>query len=154
MKDAANKMTKFKLENNFDNFILSLFCEVHYWEKLRAEEFEIPHFVLGIYQQMEALRVLYERVMTVVRVFNELIEDLSETESNLFMDHLRRLEKKIYPGLAKLMWSSRAVIIERFVQVNMMSFKNCPLILNCHPNLTKKSPIIPGLYNRLALSKY
>lgn len=123
-KDLGKKVPKTMLENNFDVFISSLFCEIHYWEKLRSTEFEIPHCVLGIYQQVEGLRILQERVMTVVRAYNELLDDLSEAEFRLFFDHLRRLEKKVYPGLSKLMWSSRTVIIERFIQVILYSSIN------------------------------
>jgi len=113
------KIAKPTLESNLDSYLSSLFCEVHYWEKLRSEEFEIPNFILGTYQQAESLRVLYEQVMSIVRIFNELIEDLSEEELNLFSDHLRVLEKRILPGLTKLKWSSRALIIQRFVQVKI-----------------------------------
>ena len=107
------------LETNFDGFAVSLYREVQYWEKLRYDEFEIPHHVLGVYQQVDNMRGLKERVMALVCAHNEIIGDLSENEFYLFSDHLRRFEKKIYPGLSKLMWSSRPIVIERFIKVTL-----------------------------------
>ena len=121
--EIRNQTSKTMLETNFDSFTVSLFCEVQYWEKLRLDEFEIPHPVLRIYQQVEDIRVLQERVMTLVHAYNEIIGNLSENEFILFSDHLRHFEKKIHPGLSKLMWSSRSIVIDKFIKVTLKQKK-------------------------------
>jgi len=49
----------------------------------------------------------------------------------LFSDHLRQLEKKILPGLSKLNWGTKALLIERFVEVSkyFIRMKNTRSIL-------------------------
>ncbi|XP_043542327.1 dynein axonemal heavy chain 2-like, partial [Chiloscyllium plagiosum] len=56
-----------KLNVNFDMYLLELFDEIHYWERLN---FEIPHYVIETYQRREDLRMLRERVLLVVRDYN------------------------------------------------------------------------------------
>ena len=103
--------------SNFDNDITRALTETHFWDKLRADEFAVPNDLLGLCHQREVLRVVRERVMMLVRAFNDLLGDASGI-SQLYSDHLRQLEKKLYPGFTKLLWSTRPSIIERFVQVN------------------------------------
>jgi len=103
---------------NFNPFLITLFTEVQYWEKLHNDKFEVPHFVLRICQQRSALRVVREKVMEVVRAYNELMRDITIDERRLFVDHLRQLDRVIYHGLTKLLWISKPKVIERFVQVS------------------------------------
>lgn len=44
-----------------------MFVEIHYWERLL---FEVPHYVVDIYQRREDLRNLRENVLLVVRAYN------------------------------------------------------------------------------------
>ena len=103
---------------NFEPFLLSLFGEFQYWEKVHDERFEIPHFVLRVCQQRSALRVSRELVMKVVRSYNSLLSDITVEEHRLFADHLRQLDKVIHYGLTKLQWASRSAVIEKYVQVS------------------------------------
>lgn len=105
---------------NFEPFLLSLFAEFQYWEKVHDERFEIPHFVLRICQQRSALRVSRELVMKVVRTYNSLLSDLTVEEYRLFADNLRQLDKVIHYGLTKLQWASRSAVIEKYVQVSKL----------------------------------
>ncbi|GMH50243.1 hypothetical protein TrRE_jg3287 [Triparma retinervis] len=82
---------------NFDQQLLALFTEVHYWEKFHGE-FTIPY-----------LRIMREHVMLVVRAYNDILSDLSTDERRLFTDHIRRLDKRINQGLKQLTWASRGV---------------------------------------------
>ena len=111
--------------------MISVFTEVHFWDKLQIDEFTTPNVLLGICHQREVLRVVRERVMILVRAYNELIADLSGI-SELYSDHLKRLEKKLYPCFSKLMWSTRQIIIERYVHVSaniyFSHFKQQPLL--------------------------
>ena len=51
-----------------------------------------------------------------VRAYNDFLHDLKGT-SNLYLDHLKLLEKKLRPGFVKILWSSRPVVIDKFVQI-------------------------------------
>ncbi|XP_040202767.1 dynein heavy chain 2, axonemal [Rana temporaria] len=92
------------LDVNFDKNLLKLFVEIHYWERV---QFEIPHYVVDIYQRQEDLRNLRENVLLVVRAYNRIIAALSAEERSLFRERIRFLDKKIQPGLTKLHWSSK-----------------------------------------------
>ncbi|XP_073510575.1 dynein axonemal heavy chain 2 isoform X2 [Phyllobates terribilis] len=92
------------LDVNFDKNLLKMFVEIHYWERLL---FEVPHYVLDIYQRKEDLRNLRENVLLVVRAYNRIIAALSPEERGLFRERIRFLDKKIQPGLTKLQWSSK-----------------------------------------------
>ncbi|XP_077326811.1 dynein axonemal heavy chain 2 [Lithobates pipiens] len=92
------------LDVNFDKTLLELFVEIHYWERL---QFEIPHYLVDIYQRQEDLRNLRENVLLVVRAYNRIIAALSTEERSLFRERIRFLDKKIQPGLTKLHWSSK-----------------------------------------------
>ncbi|KAG9346625.1 hypothetical protein JZ751_006936 [Albula glossodonta] len=81
-----------------------MFNEIQYWERV---QFEIPHYVLDAYQRREDLRSLRESVLLVVRDYNRIISALSAEELGLFRERIRFLDKKIQPGLSKLLWSSR-----------------------------------------------
>ncbi|KAM6949562.1 LOW QUALITY PROTEIN: dynein axonemal heavy chain 2 [Aplochiton taeniatus] len=92
------------LDVNFDKNLLKMFNEIHYWERLL---FEIPHYVSDVYQRREDLRSLKESVLLVVRDYNRIIQALSADELGLFRERIRFLDKKIQPGLSKLLWSSK-----------------------------------------------
>ena len=85
-------------------------------DKLHIEEFEVPHMLLSMCHQHDVLRITRERVSTLVRSFNGLVDYLTENH-RIYSDHMKRIEKKLHPGLNKLFWSSRPSIIEKFVQV-------------------------------------
>ncbi|XP_063786889.1 dynein axonemal heavy chain 2 [Pseudophryne corroboree] len=92
------------LDVNFDKNLLKMFVEINYWERL---SFEIPHYLVDIYQRQEDLRNLRENVLLVVRAYNRIIAALSLEERGLFRERIRFLDKKIQPGLTKLHWSSK-----------------------------------------------
>ncbi|XP_049338447.1 dynein axonemal heavy chain 2 [Astyanax mexicanus] len=91
------------LDINFDKNLLKMFNEMYYWERL---QFEIPHHVSEAYQRREDLRTMRENVLLVVRDYNRIISALSADEVGLFRERIRFLDKKLQPGLSKLLWSS------------------------------------------------
>ncbi|XP_071333968.1 dynein axonemal heavy chain 2 [Trachinotus anak] len=93
-----------KLDTNFDKNLLSLFSEIQYWDRLK---FEIPQCVSDIYQNREDLRALRERVLLLVRNYNRIIGMLSPDELGLFRERIHFMDKKIQPGLSKLLWSAK-----------------------------------------------
>jgi|AntRauTorckE5430_2_1112549.scaffolds.fasta_scaffold00606_4 hypothetical protein len=95
---------------------MSILIEAAFWDKLQNEDFATPNEILGICHQREILRIKQERVMMIVRAYNDLLHDLKGT-SMLFLDDLKFLDKKLRPGFIKIMWSTRSVVIEKFVQV-------------------------------------
>ncbi|XP_048373762.1 dynein axonemal heavy chain 2 [Sphaerodactylus townsendi] len=90
------------LDINFDKHVLMLFVEIHYWERLL---FEIPHYVVELYDRREDLRNLRENLLLVTRDYNRIISMLSTEERGLFRERIRYLDRKIQPGLKKLLWS-------------------------------------------------
>uniref|UniRef100_A0A3Q1IX48 Dynein axonemal heavy chain 2 n=1 Tax=Anabas testudineus TaxID=64144 RepID=A0A3Q1IX48_ANATE len=93
-----------KLNINFDNNLLNLCTEIHYWDRLK---FEIPQAVSDIYQDREDLRGLRERVLLLIRHYNRIIGMLSPSELGLFRERIRLIDKKIQPGLNKLLWLTK-----------------------------------------------
>jgi len=97
------------LECNFHKGLLRLFQEVHFWGKFQGEV-QIPYVAHDITNQKEKLRILRENVLLVVCDYNRIIEDLSPQERKLFSEVIRRLDRRIGPGLNKLTWASKGVI--------------------------------------------
>ncbi|RQM24639.1 hypothetical protein B5M09_005107 [Aphanomyces astaci] len=97
------------LHCNFDRPLLQLFAEVHYWQYFNGE-IQIPYIAHDICNQKEQLRVLREHVTLVVRDYNRILHELSTTERRLFDDIIRKLDRRIQPGLAKLTWLSKGVV--------------------------------------------
>ncbi|RHY32696.1 hypothetical protein DYB32_002341, partial [Aphanomyces invadans] len=97
------------LHCNFDRPLLQLFAEVHYWQYFNGE-IQIPYIAHDICNQKEQLRVLREHVTLVVRDYNRILYELSTTERRLFDDIIRKLDRRIQPGLAKLTWLSKGVV--------------------------------------------
>jgi len=106
---------------NFDADILELFDEAREWQKFPSDDYEIPSALLSLCHQHEHLEMMRERVMIAVQVYNDAHATPKDEDYLLFSDHLRQLEKKILPGLSKLNWGTKALLIERFVEVR----KNC-----------------------------
>eukprot|EP00951_Prasinocladus_malaysianus_P022961 scaffold193829_cov46-Prasinocladus_malaysianus.AAC.2 len=59
---------------NFDQQLLTMFQEVHYWERMR---FSIPLVAMEIQAQREKYRVLRENVLRVVRDYNKVPASLA-----------------------------------------------------------------------------
>jgi len=97
------------LECNFDKGLMRLFEEVRFWEKDR-NSVRIPYTAHEIANKREDLRIIRENIMLVVRDYNAIITDLSSEERRLFQEHIRRLDKRIAPGLTKLNWTSKGIV--------------------------------------------
>jgi len=108
-QNVFSKTASGHLVLNFDQDLLALFTEVHYWEKFQGE-FTIPYVAHDICNQQEKLRVMREHVMLIVRAYNEILNDLKPDERKLFSDHIRRLDKRINQGINKLTWTSKGII--------------------------------------------
>ncbi|XP_060775597.1 dynein axonemal heavy chain 2 [Neoarius graeffei] len=92
---------------NFNESILKMFNEIYYWEQLK---FEAPHFVSETCQHRADLYNLIESVLLLVKDYNRVIEALSPDTLGLFQERIHFLDKKIQPGLTKLLWSSKGPI--------------------------------------------
>ncbi|KAJ3206517.1 Dynein heavy chain 2, axonemal [Entophlyctis luteolus] len=100
------------LDVKFDNDLLRVFAEIHYWQKLKLD---VPFSVQEVYSKREELRVLRENVLLVVRDYNSILETLSKDELALFKERIRFLDRKINPGLTNLTWASKG-ITEYFIK--------------------------------------
>ncbi|OQR83321.1 dynein heavy chain [Achlya hypogyna] len=97
------------LHCNFDRPLLQLFAEVHYWQYFNGEV-QIPYIAHDICNQKEQLRILREHVVLVIRDYNRILHELSSTERRLFDDIIRKLDRRIQPGLQKLTWLSKGIV--------------------------------------------
>lgn len=94
---------------NFDPYILQLFQEGYYWQKL-GSKYQMPFAAQELSVQEGKLRLLRENVLWVVRDYNKIIDSLTEQEKLLFQEHLRQLDSRIYSGLTKMFWSTKGVV--------------------------------------------
>jgi dynein heavy chain len=97
------------LESNFDADLHKVMVEVAYWTKIQTLGFvTIPHNVSRLLQRKDALRVLRENVMLIVRDYNSIIHTVSDEERSLFKEHLDMLDRTIDPGIRRHSWGSTA----------------------------------------------
>lgn len=82
---------------NFDEDLLCLFSEVSYWERF-AGEFSIPYVAHDLCNKKEQMRIMRESVLLVVRSYNEIVRDINPEERRLFVDHIRKLDRRISQG--------------------------------------------------------
>lgn len=99
---------------------MAILTEAYFWNRLHNEDFVTPSEVLGIYHQREILRIIRDRVMGLVSAHTTFVKHLKGT-SMLYLDHLKKLDKKLRPGLKKITWSIRPIVIEKFIQVRSNS---------------------------------
>ncbi|KAE9255217.1 Dynein-1-beta heavy chain, flagellar inner arm I1 complex [Phytophthora fragariae] len=143
-KTLIGRAKKGFLHCNFDRPLLNLFTEVHYWQYFNGE-IQIPYMAHDICNQKEQLRVLREHVMLVVRDYNRILLELSSTERRLFEDIIRKLDRRIQPGLQKLTWVSKGIVewyvadcrkhcettykvVQEFQENKDIVMKNCKMI--------------------------
>ncbi|XXQ31513.1 AAA+ ATPase domain-containing protein [Plasmodiophora brassicae] len=113
---SADRRSSKHLQANFDKALLRLFDEVVYWQQFQGSEFAIPYVAYEMSKLHDAQRVLYQNVMLVVREYNAVLDALSPDERQLFADHMRKVDRRINPGLTKLTWSKKHVK-EFFVKI-------------------------------------
>ena len=86
-------------------------AEVPYWNKIaNSGIITVPHVVNRFALKREALRVLRENVMVVVREYNNIIHLIRPDEKSLFKQHLEELDSTIKHGITKLNWNSKITI--------------------------------------------
>ncbi|KAL0267127.1 UNVERIFIED_CONTAM: hypothetical protein PYX00_009482 [Menopon gallinae] len=91
------------LESNFDRFCLNLADECQYWILLG---FELPHPATQFFNKWKEVRILYEQVLTVVLDYNNIITALSDDERILFRELIKKVDKKLNPGLGRIDWTN------------------------------------------------
>ena len=64
----------------------------------------MPHSIVRLLADNEALRKLRENVMTVVREYNNIQDQIAADERDLFMEHLQKLDHVIQPGIQRYDW--------------------------------------------------
>ena len=99
------------LRSNFDRQLLSLLEEVHGWEKFEGK-FLIPFYAADLlHSNGEPLRILRRYVLLLCNDYNAIVSSWHPdgVEARLFSDMLRRLDRKIAPGLNKVLWTSKNV---------------------------------------------
>ena len=106
---GASSRQSTELLCNFDEDLLALFSEVSFWEKFHGE-FSIPYVAHDICNKREMLRVMRETTLLVIRAYNAIIHDVQPDERRMFVDHLRKLDRRMGQGLNKLTWLSKNMI--------------------------------------------
>ena len=114
------------LSVNFDPFLLQTFSEVRHWQYMSGD-YPIPYTAMEMYNQGEALRITRQAVHAMIRDYNTALDLLTVDERRLFAEHIRRLDRKMSPGLHKLKWNDKH-IREWYV-------KHCRLAINNLLNL-------------------
>jgi dynein heavy chain len=112
-KTARGKATSTQampfLRSNFDKRLLAVLSEVHGWEKFEGK-FLIPFYASDLlHTHGENLRVLRRYVLLICNDYNTIIASLDEVEARLFSDVVRRLDRKVTPGLGKITWMTKNV---------------------------------------------
>ncbi|KAM9717113.1 dynein axonemal heavy chain 2 [Menidia menidia] len=101
---VRSKDTPAKLGVNFDKNLLKLFSEIHYWDRMK---YEIPQSVSNMYQGRENIRIVRESVLLLSRNYNRIVGMLSPDEFGLFRERVLFIDKKIKPGLSKVLWLTK-----------------------------------------------
>jgi dynein heavy chain len=91
-----------------------------------------------ICNKKEQMRIMRESVMHVVRAYNSIVRDVGPEERRLFIDHIRKLDRRIGQGLSKLTWQNKGMI-EMYVKdccatcsevhAVVREFKDCKLTI-------------------------
>ena len=103
---------------NFDQDLLRIFRETEIWENhINLNLFQVPFAARKIAESSENLRLLRENVMLVVQDFNKIIDALTPSQRRLFGEHMKRVEKRLGPGLAKYTWNKK--YIKKFMLKNV-----------------------------------
>ncbi|ETO18852.1 hypothetical protein RFI_18395 [Reticulomyxa filosa] len=101
---------------NFDKDLLRVFRESETWGgKISMTQFSIPFAARKMTENATSLQLLRENVMLVVHDFNKIVDELSGCERKLFLEYLKRVEKRLEPGLSKFTWTKK-YIKELFVK--------------------------------------
>jgi len=97
------------LASNFDGKVLAMLTEVQTWERFEGK-FSIPFYASDLaHSHADSLRVLRQLVVNICDEYNTIIASLDDVEARLFSDAIRRLDRKVAPGLAKITWSTKGV---------------------------------------------
>lgn len=97
------------LASNFDHAVLSLLTEVACWERFEGK-FLIPFFATDLaHEHTDPLRILRQHVLLACNDYNTIVSSMDEVEARLFADVIKRLDRKIAPGLAKMTWGTKNV---------------------------------------------
>jgi dynein heavy chain len=94
---------------NFTNKLGSMLAEITNWERFEGK-FNIPFFAADIaHEYTESTRILRSHVLLAVEDYNSIISSMDEVETRLFADVIRRLDRRIAPGLVKMTWMTKNV---------------------------------------------
>lgn len=87
------------LKSGFDKRLLALIAEADGWRTF-GSKFLVPHYAAELaYTHGETLRTLRAAVLLAAADYNTLVSSLDDVEARLFVDSMRRLDRKLLPGL-------------------------------------------------------
>ncbi|KAF0304891.1 Dynein-1-beta heavy chain, flagellar inner arm I1 complex [Amphibalanus amphitrite] len=102
------------IEPNFDRYLLKLFQEVYYWERLNME---IPPQCYDVFRRREEMRHLREARL-------------------LFRDRINFLSRKLAPGFSKLFWTGKGAA-ESFIKESRLGAAKVQAIVNHYKESNK-----------------
>eukprot|EP00605_Chrysophyceae_sp_TOSAG23-4_P000236 GSChrysophyteH1.ASY1.ANO1.273.1 assembled CDS len=147
MKRADPDQKHSELICNFDEDLLMLFSEVSYWEKFQGE-YSIPYVAHDLCNRRDQLRVMRELVMLIVRAYNEIVRGIEPEQRRLFVDHMRKLDRRMNQGLNKLTWQSKNMI-EMYVRDSITACQEVHAVVKdfkeCKANIAKLCKQITNL---------
>lgn len=119
---------------NFDSHLVCILEEAFSWDKMG---YELPYVLLGLFHQIESLRVSRETVTTLVNVYNQEFAILKENK-HFDREQWKTVDKKLSPAFTKLHFSARLPLIEKFVHSILMKIRE----ISEHTKNVQESEII------------
>lgn len=115
--DSKEITHKKYIECNFDKTLLTFIIEVDNFKKLSNQNVQSNASKIEEFfdAQKEKLLVYRKNVMLVVMDYNYILEQTSDFENELFMEHIENINSSIYRGLKILRWSSQGTL-DNFVK--------------------------------------
>jgi dynein heavy chain len=96
---------------NFDLQLICILEEAFSWHKMG---YELPSVILGLFHQMESIKLSRERVMTLVRTYNQGFASLTG-KKHIYREQWKIVDKRLSPAFTKLFFSARLPLIDKFV---------------------------------------
>ncbi|KAK9814943.1 hypothetical protein WJX73_002724 [Symbiochloris irregularis] len=99
---AQHPSAKGLLTHGLGNLVGDVLLEVPVWARLARP---VPTPVQDLAEQAEKLRTTAASVTAIVRTYNKALGSLSREERRLFRERIRLVDRRVMPGISKLLWS-------------------------------------------------
>ncbi|KAI3385375.1 hypothetical protein SNEBB_009845 [Seison nebaliae] len=98
------KNNRYLIQSNYSAILRILMQEIRYWDLMN---FEFPNFISDFNERRNELRSLSNHVELICREYNRIYKTLSADQRGLFKEKVKKLDKKMAPGINRLMFQSK-----------------------------------------------